>query len=97
MYAIRYRTKSECAFPVKYIEHYKKTKYESPLQENLHWSLDEARKNKRTIIYVFINGKSNQTPEKFVLTADELHNWYQTVEHMAKAIDMPEGICKYAY
>lgn len=88
-------TLNERATTVKYIEHYKKTKYPSPIQENLHWSLDESRKNNRTIIYVFANGRINQKPEKFVLTTEDLRHWDETMEHIAQAIDMPEGICKY--
>lgn len=91
---VSYRTKSERVLAVKYVEHYKKTKYDSPVQENLHWTLDEAKKNKRTIIYIFANGVPNQVPEKFVLTSENLHNWHQTLEHIANAIDMPEGICQ---
>lgn len=72
-------------------------KYESPVEENLHWSLDKAKKNKRTIIYIFANGRPNQVPEKFVLTMKDLRNWLQTLEHMANAIDMPEGISKYIF
>lgn len=52
-------------------------------------------KKKRTIIYVFANGRLNQIPEKFVLIDRDFNNWFQTLDHIAKAIDMPEGVCKY--
>lgn len=97
MFSYRYRTKSESIIPVKYIEHYKKTYYEAPFQENLHMTLNKTKTNKRTIIYVFANGRRNQVPEKFVLTTEDLHNWYKTLNHIAQAIDMPEGICKYIF
>lgn len=93
----RYKTKSELGFRTQYLEHYKKTKLTHSVHEELHWTLDEAKKNKRTIIYIFANGRRNQVPVKYVLTTQNLRNWQQTLEHMANAIDMPEGINRYIH
>lgn len=89
--SFRYRTKSELALKKKkHVRHYKKEKLHFYCE--LAKNLEAAKKNNLTIIYVFANGRPTQMLTKIVLTREDMFNWDRSLEHISKAIDMPEGI-----
>lgn len=57
-----------------------------------YWALDQAQKNKRTVIYVFQNGLKLQSAVKFVLIESDLYNWPRTLRHIGDKLDKPEGV-----
>ncbi|CAG9863256.1 unnamed protein product [Phyllotreta striolata] len=54
--------------------------------------LTESEKKKLMLIYVTVNGRTNQVPQKAVFKDTELRNWDVVLMYLAKILHIPEGV-----
>ena len=80
-----YKAKAPCK------KHYEVKTVPKPNMALKYAALDETAKRKRTIIYVFKNGRSTP-PLKVVLTIQDIKDWESLFKFIAGMLDIPEGV-----
>ncbi|XP_057653908.1 uncharacterized protein LOC130892484 [Diorhabda carinulata] len=54
--------------------------------------LKETGRKNLTIVYLVVNGKKSQIPQKLVLSSKELKDWVLIYRYLSKVLDIPDGI-----
>ncbi|CAG9864130.1 unnamed protein product [Phyllotreta striolata] len=56
--------------------------------------LIETKRKNLTIVYMVVNGRSSQIPEKVVFNEKDMKNWDVIHKYLTNILDIPEGISK---